>query len=179
MPRSIQVHNKQFIPFISTVDIAARVSELGEEISRDYAGKCPLLLSVLNGSFIFAADLFRAISVEAEIAFVRLSSYKGTSSTGTVLNTLELDTQVEGRHVIVVEDIVDTGRTLSTFLPDLHALKPASVCVASFLSKPEAMTHAVDIHYVGFMIPTKFVVGYGLDYDGLGRNISSLYQLAE
>ena len=164
---------------ISRADIEARVAVLGAEISRDYAGQRPLIIAILNGSFIFAADLFRALTIEAEISFIKLASYKGTSSTGSVVTAIGLEEKPGGRHVIILEDIVDTGRTLHGFLPEITQRRPASVKIATFLSKPEARKYDVRADYVGFEIPDSFVVGYGLDYDGLGRHLPELYTLVQ
>lgn len=174
----VSIHDRVFVPYISRDAIDARVAELGAEISRDYAGKRPLIIAILNGSFIFAADLFRALTIEAEISFIRLVSYKGISSTGHVVTAIGLEEALSGRHVIILEDIVDTGKTLHSFLPEIVQRGPASLKVATFLAKPETLTHNVNADYTGFRIPDHFVVGYGLDYDGLGRNLPELYVLS-
>lgn len=175
----ITVHDKQFEPWMPAADISAKVAELGAAISRDYEGKRPLLIAILNGSFIFAADLFRHISIEAEISFIKLVSYKGTKSTGHVITSIGLDENLNNRHIIIVEDIIDTGKTLGDFIPQLHHQQPAGVSICALLHKPEATVHPLKIDYLGFSIPNKFVVGYGLDYDGLGRNLPDIYRLAE
>jgi hypoxanthine phosphoribosyltransferase len=175
----IQVHDKVFTPYIGAAAIQGRITELAQQISKDYAGLTPLFISILNGSFIFAADLFRSLPIEAEISFIKLASYKGTSSTGHVVTAIGMEENLTGRHVIIVEDIIDTGKTLHSFLPELLARQPASLKIATFLSKPEALQYDIQPDYVGFEIPNKFVVGYGLDYDGLGRNIPELYILSE
>ena len=136
-----------------------------------------MFIAILNGSFIFASDLFKSISIEAEICFIKLASYKGTKSSGQVITAIGLDTDIIDRHVIILEDIVDTGKTLSEFLPQLHHQQPASLAIAALLHKPEATVYPIKIDYLGFSIPNKFVLGYGLDYDGLGRNIKEIYQL--
>ena len=150
---------------------------MAAEINRDYAGKRPLFVAILNGSFMFAADLFKKIDVESEICFIKLASYKGVKSSGKVITAIGLDAEIAGRDVIIVEDIVDTGKTLSQFLPTIEHQHPASLKIASLLHKPDAMIHPITIDYLGFTIPNKFVLGYGLDYDGLGRNIKEIYQL--
>lgn len=175
---NIQVHDKFFQPYISKEKIAARIAELGASISIDYAGKNPLVLAILNGSFVFAADLFRALTIDAEISFIKLASYKGTTSTGNVITAIGMEEDLYQRHIIVMEDIIDTGKTLSSFIPDLLHRQPASLRIATFLTKPEALKYDVKADYVGFEIPDKFVVGYGLDYDGHGRNLPELFQLA-
>lgn len=174
---NIRVHGKEFEPYLTAEAINARIKEMAAEINRDYEGKRPLFIAILNGSFIFASDLFKAISVEAEICFIKLASYKGTKSSGQVVTAIGLDTDIINRHVVILEDIVDTGKTLSHFLPQLKHQQPASLAIAALLHKPEATVYALDIKYLGFSIPNKFVLGYGLDYDGLGRNIKEIYQL--
>lgn len=176
MPK-IKVHDKEFIPFISADEIEVQVQRVADEINRDYEGKKPLFVAILNGSFIFASDLLKKVTVEAEICFIKLASYKGVKSTGKVITAIGLDAELYGRDVIIVEDIVDTGKTLSQFLPQLEHHHPASLKVASLLHKPDACVHPIQIDYLGFTIPDKFVLGYGLDYDGLGRNIKEIYQL--
>jgi hypoxanthine phosphoribosyltransferase len=175
----LPLHDKQFGPYISRERIGARVAELGAQISRDYEGRRPLIIAILNGSFIFAADLFRSLTIDAEISFIKLASYKGTSSTGSVVTAIGLEEKLGGRDIIILEDIVDTGKTLYTFLPEIYQRGPASVKIASFLTKPEAMVYDLHTDYVGFEIPDTFVVGYGLDYDGLGRNLPELYALVQ
>ena len=173
-----QVLDKQFQPYISKEQLAARISELAAEINRDYAGKRPIFLAILNGSFMFAADLFRQLTIEAEICFIKLASYKGTKSTGQVITSIGLDENLNSRHVIVVEDIVDTGKTLHQFLPQLHNQQPASLKIASLLHKPDALLYPeIQIEYLGFSVPNKFLLGFGLDYDGLARNLDEIYQL--
>ena len=174
---TIRVHDKEFVPYLTSDEIDEQVQRVADEINRDYAGKKPLFIAILNGAFIFAADLFKKINIEAEICFIKLASYKGVKSTGKVITAIGLDTDLFGRDVIIVEDIVDTGKTLFQFLPQLEHQNPASLKVASLLHKPDASVHPIRINYLGFTIPDKFVVGYGLDYDGLGRNIKEIYQL--
>lgn len=175
----VRVHDKIFRPFIDRETIQQRIAELGKEIDRDFHGKVPLFIAVLNGSFVFAADLFRSLTIEAEISFIKLASYKGTSSTGNVITAIGMEENINGRHVIILEDIIDTGKTLSAFLPEILQRNPASLKIAAFLSKPEALEHDIKADYLGFEIPNKFVLGYGLDYDGLGRNLPLLYELVE
>lgn len=175
---TIQVHDKQFVPYLSAQDIQQRVSMLAREISTDYAGKRPLFIAILNGSFMFAADLFRQLEMEAEISFIKIASYKGMRSTGNVVSSIGLEHDIHGRDLVIVEDIVDTGKTLHHFLPTLRHQQPASLRIATLLHKPEATEFPLKLDYIGFSIPNKFVVGYGLDYDGLGRNYEEIYQLA-
>lgn len=176
-PDIVVLHDKQFEPYISTEAIAARVAALGTIISQEYEGKNPIFIAVLNGVFVFAADLFRAVSIDAEISFIKLASYKGMSSSGSVVTAIGLEEKLNGRHVILLEDIIDTGKTLHDFLPEIMARHPASLRIVSFLVKPEALIHQVLADYTGFEIANEFVVGYGLDYDGLGRNLPGLYRV--
>lgn len=175
----VQLHDKTFVPYISAEEIAARIAEVAANINKDYKGKNPLLIAILNGSFIFAADLFRLLSVDAGISFVKLASYLGTSSTGKVVTAIGMDANITDRHIIIVEDIIDTGKTLTEFLPEIHGRNPASVSIATFLSKPSARKHPIEAQYTAIEIEDKFVVGYGLDYNGLGRNLPAVYILKD
>lgn len=168
-----------FEPYITREQIAARVQEIAADISGLYEGKIPYFICVLNGAFPFAADLFRALSIDAEITFIRLKSYEGTRSEGAVKEIVGLTDSIEGRDVIVVEDIIDTGNTMAKLLNDLRAKNPSSVRVASLLYKPESVRSDVNPDYVGFTIPSKFIIGYGLDLDGIGRNLPDIWVLAE
>lgn len=178
-PSEITVHNKTFVPFISAEKLQEKIQWLANQLNQDYVGKKPLFIVILNGSFMFAADVFRQISIEAEICFIRLSSYTGTTSSGKVVTAIGLDMPLVNRPVIILEDIVDTGKTLSEFLPQINLQQPQSVAVATLLHKPEATRFPIPIQYCCFSIPNKFVLGYGLDYNGLGRNLPGLYQLKE
>lgn len=179
MASSILVHDKQFEPFLSKAVLSARIKELAAQLNTDFKGKRPLFIAILNGAFMFAADLFKELKIDAEICFIKLASYKGTKSSGHVITAIGLDIDIIGRHVVILEDIVDTGKTLSEFLPQVMHQQPASLHLVSLLFKPDALVYPVTIHYLGFSIPNKFVVGYGLDYDGYGRNIPEIYQLME
>lgn len=175
---ALTVFDKTFVPYMDAAAIAARVRELAATISTDYAGKKPLFLGILNGSFIFAADLFRELTIEAEISFVKLASYKGVTSTGNVVTAIGLEESLHERHIIIVEDIIDTGRTMDSFLKEVARQGPASVRIATFLTKPDALqVPDLKADYIGFEIPNRFVLGYGLDYDGYGRNTRDLYVL--
>lgn len=173
----IKVHDKTFETYLSEVVILKRIKAIAAGISTDYEGKRPLFIAILNGSFMFAADLFKYLTIEAEICFIKLASYKGMKSSGNVITSIGLEDDLFGKDVIIVEDIVDTGKTLHNFLPKLEHQQPKSLKIATLLHKPEATTFPLQLDYVGFEIPNKFVVGYGLDYDGLGRNLKEIYQL--
>ncbi len=175
----IQVLDKKFQPYIKAQQIQEQVADLAKQINEDYAEKRPLFIAILNGSFMFASDLFKELIIEAEICFIKLASYKGTKSTGNVITSIGLDVSLKNRHVIIVEDIVDTGKTLNEFLPQLMNQQPASLKIAALLHKPEALVYPLTIDYLGFNVPNKFLLGYGLDYDGLGRNLKEIYQLVE
>lgn len=174
----IQIKDKRFAPFIEESQLLERVAELGRNITKDYRGTSPLLIGIMNGAFMFLSDLSKNIDLPVELSFVKISSYKSTSSTGTVTPLIGLDTALEGRDVIIVEDIVDTGLSMSYILEMVQKNRPNSLEVATLLLKPEALRKDIQPKYVGFEIPNKFVVGYGLDYDGLGRNLKEIYQLA-
>jgi hypoxanthine phosphoribosyltransferase len=176
---TVTAHDKTFSMMISQDEIEVKVELLGDQISKDYAGRKPLLIAILNGAYMFAADLTRAITIDCEISFVKLSSYKGTDSTGDVQTVLGLDVELTGRHIIIVEDIIDTGTTLHRFLNALDAENPASVALCCCFFKPEALKYPLNIDYCGFEIENRFIIGYGLDYDGLGRNYASVYQVAD
>jgi len=176
---TIRVHDKDFKSYISAEDIRKKVAELAGMLNRDYQDKHPVFIAILNGSFIFAADLFRELTIDAEISFIKLASYKGTKSSGQVISSIGLDTELFGRHVVIIEDIVDTGKTLNVFLPQLQHQQPLSLKIVALLHKPEAAVYPMKVDYTGFEIPDKFVVGYGLDYNGLGRNNAAIYQLLE
>jgi len=173
----IQVLDKKFKPYLSAAEISNRIKTVATQINKDYQGKKPIFIAILNGSFMFASDLFKEINIEAEICFIKLASYKGTTSTGNVITSIGLDEPLKDRHVIIIEDIVDTGNTLNKFLPQLMNQQPASLKIAALLHKPEALEHPIVIDYLGFSVPNIFLLGFGLDYDGLGRNLAEIYQL--
>ena len=175
---TIQLRDKKFDTYLSEAEIQKRVKAIADQINEDYKGRRPLFIPILNGSFIFAADLFKYLTIDAEISFIKLVSYKGMKSSGNVITSIGLEMDLFDRDVIIVEDIVDTGKTLNEFLPKLDHQQPKSLKIAALLHKPEATQFPMQIDYLGFTIPNKFVVGYGLDYDGLGRNYKEIYQLA-
>lgn len=173
----IQVEDKEFEIFLENDNLNKRIRLLGIQINVDYEGKCPLFIGVLNGSFLFMADLIKEIDGACEIAFMRVASYEGTESSGTVKDLIGLPDDIEGRDVVIVEDIVDTGLTLTHILKIIKAKNPASIKVCSLLLKPACLKHKIEeLEYIGFEIPNEFVVGYGLDYNGLGRNLNDIYR---
>jgi hypoxanthine phosphoribosyltransferase len=173
----INVHDKKFETYLSDEKIQQRVKEIAADINKDYTGKKPLFIAILNGSFMFASDLFKELTIEAELCFIKLASYKGMKSSGKVITSIGLEEDIFGKDVIIVEDIVDTGKTLHRFLPKLLHQQPRSLKIVTLLHKADATKFPLDLDYIGFVIPDKFVVGYGLDYDGLGRNLREIYQL--
>lgn len=175
----ITVHDKTFQPFLTESEIQETVKRVGQKINQDYAGKTPLFIGVLNGAFMFCSDLLKTIDIACDITFVRLSSYDGMESTGEVRSIINLQEDISGRDVILVEDIVDSGLTMQKALTHFGTLKPASMEIASLLVKPDCLKCELDIKYQGFEIPEKFVVGYGLDYNGHGRNFKEIYQLRQ
>lgn len=172
-----QVNDKQFKPYLSAAAIDTEIDRLADQLNKDYEGKNPLFIAILSGSFMFASDLFKKITIPAEICFIKLASYKGTRSTGNVITSIGLDEDVHDRDVVIIEDIIDTGRTLNAFLPQLTHQQPRSMKICALLHKPDCTVFHVPIDYLGFSIPDKFVLGYGLDYDGKGRNLPEIYQL--
>jgi hypoxanthine phosphoribosyltransferase len=175
----IQVHDKQFELYLSEQELQEKIRQLAEHISVEYSGKELIFISILNGSFMFSADLMKSVSVPCEISFVKVSSYQGMGTSGRVDELIGLNTEITGKHVIVVEDIVDTGITMNKIFSYLSSFEPASLKIASLLYKPEAFEgkHKPDI--IGFEIPNFFVVGYGLDYNEHGRNYPAIYKLIE
>ena len=173
--KTVKIKDKEFVPMISEEEIKRRVKELAAQISKDMAGKNPLLLAVLNGSFVFAADLMREITIESEISFVKLASYQGTTSTGTVKEVIGINENLSGRTVIIVEDIVESGLTMKRMIESLGTRNPASVHICTLLLKPDCLKVDLDIEYAAFSIPNDFIVGYGLDYDQQARNLKDIY----
>ena len=177
-PDSIDVKDERFIPFISQEQIAARISLMGKQLDKDYKDLNPIFIGVLNGSFIFLADLMRHVQIPCEVDFVKLSSYGDQKvSSGNVTTLKKVDARLEGRHIILVEDIVDTGLSINYMLDQMKTHKPASLAVITLLHKKEATVHPVTLEYVGFEIPNAFVLGYGLDYAQQGRNLGQIYIL--
>lgn len=175
----IQVWDKKFKPFIDVATIDATVQKIAERINVDYKDKNPLLLAVLNGAFIFAGDLMRKLTIPCEISFVKYSSYSGIKSSEEVKELIGIDEEITGRHVIIVEDIVDTGITMDNLLTDIRKHNPIDIKIACFCFKPAAFQKSFPIDYLGLSIPNDFIVGYGLDYDRQGRNLKEIYKIAE
>lgn len=176
---TIQIKDKQFKTFIPEADILKEVARVADEINRDLADDNPLFISVLNGSFMFASDLMKYLAIPCEISFVKLASYEGTSSTGKVKELVGLNEEITGRTVVIVEDIVDTGLTMQRLLETLQARHPKEIRIATLLVKPDKLKVDLDIHYVAMRIPNDFIVGYGLDYEGFGRNYRDIYSVVE
>ena len=174
----INILDKKFVPLISREKIENRIADIASEIANDYQGRCPVFVVVLNGAFLFASELVKRIPLSCQITFIKLASYNKTESTGSVREIIGLNDDIAGRDIIIIEDIVDTGLTMARLLSQINDLGPASVAIASLLHKPEALQTPIDIRYNGFDIENKFVVGYGLDYDGIGRNLDAIYVLA-
>ena len=173
----VTIKDKTFETSMSEAEIKARVKELAQQISKDMEGKNPLFLGVLNGAFIFAADLMREMTIPCEISFVKLASYQGTMSTGTIKEIMGINEDISGRTVIILEDIVETGLTIKQMIESLGTRGPASVHVCTLFFKPERLKENLDIEYVAFRIPNDFILGYGLDYDQQGRGLKDLYTL--
>jgi hypoxanthine phosphoribosyltransferase len=175
----IKVHDQEFETYIRYESILERTNEIADRINADYAGKSPLFIGVLNGVFMFAADLMKGINLTAEISFIKLSSYQGTSNDGDIQELIGLKENINDLDIIIVEDIIDTGETISHVIKQLKQLRPASLEIATLLLKPEIFNKNIPLKYVGFKIPHKFVIGYGLDYNGHGRNLKDIYQIKD
>jgi len=175
--KEIRIIDKKFREIISEKAIEKRIEELARQINSDLEGKDVVFIGILNGAFLFAADLFRRIEIQSKISFVKLASYEGTSSSGKIKELIGWNEEINNKTVVVIEDIVDTGNTLEMIVGELHIRKASSIKIASLLFKPGAYKKDIPVDYVGFEIPNDFVVGYGLDYDGFGRNLPSVYSL--
>ncbi len=173
----IKLHDLEFMPYLSEAEIGKIVDNVSIKINEKYAGKSPLFVVILNGAFMFASDLIKKVNVECEISFLRVSSYRGTASTGEVKEMMPIGTNVAGRDIILVEDIVDTGNTMGEIKQQMKDAGANSVSICTLLFKPDAFKGNYLVDFVGIEIPDRFVVGYGLDYDGLGRNLPSIYQI--
>ncbi len=176
---TVKVHDKYFELFIPETEILKQVKRVADEMNLDLAGKDPIFLGILNGAFMFASDLYKQLTFPCQISFLKLASYSGTKSTGTVKQLIGINMELKDRVVVVLEDIVDTGVTLDTIIRQLSGFQPAEIRVATFLHKPKATVREVPLDYVGMEIPNDFILGYGLDYDGYGRNFKEIYQLVD
>ncbi|MBE0667795.1 MAG: hypoxanthine phosphoribosyltransferase [Bacteroidales bacterium] len=175
--QEVKVLDRQFSVYLTEEEIQSRISALAEKINEDLKGRDVLFFGILNGSFLFAADLFRQITLDAQISFIKLASYDGTRSSGKIKELIGWNEDISGKTVVVIEDIVDTGSTLERIIGELTLRKATEVKICTLLFKPEAYLKDIPIDYIGFEIPNNFVVGYGLDYDGYGRNLNSIYKL--
>lgn len=176
---TIQIKDKRFSVSIKEQDILREVTRVANEINRDLAGKNPLFVSVLNGSFMFTSDLMKRITIPCEISFVKLASYQGLSSTGVIKEVIGINEDLTDRTVVIVEDIVDSGLTMEKMIEYLKEFKPAEIHICTLLLKPDNLKRNLDIEYIAMEIPNDFIVGYGLDYDGLGRNLRDIYVVKE
>ena len=176
---SIKIKDKSFRVSIPEAEIKTRVKALAEQMSKDLEGKNPIFLAVLNGAFIFAADLMREMTIPCEISFVKLASYQGTTSTGKVKEVFGINENLSGRTVVIVEDIVESGQTMKQMIESLGTRNPASVQICTLFFKPEKLKEELTLDYVAFRIPDDFILGYGLDYDGLGRELKDVYTIVE
>lgn len=178
--KNVIIHDKEFELFITYEKIRSIVEAMAEKMNNDFKDKNPLFLCILNGSFMFAAEIFKRISLlDAEISFIKLASYSGTNSTGSIKQLIGLNEDLTGRTVIVLEDIVDSGITITNTIEQIKAKNPADIKIATLLLKPDALQVKVQLDYIGIEIPNDFIVGYGLDYDGRGRNLIDIYKVTE
>lgn len=174
--KKVKIHDKEFRLFIPYEKIRSVIEEIAEKMNSDLEGKNPLFVCILNGSFMFAAELYKRINlIESEITFVKLASYQGDKSSGSVKHLIGLNESIKGRTVVILEDIVDTGLTIDNMFTQLKTMEPAEIRVATLLLKPDALQKEVQLDYIGIKIPNDFIVGYGLDYDGQGRNLIDIY----
>ncbi|MDR1743791.1 MAG: hypoxanthine phosphoribosyltransferase [Dysgonamonadaceae bacterium] len=175
--KSVTIKDKEFGIFIESKEIERSIEQVSQKINADLKDQNPIFVAILNGAFMFAAELMKRVSIPCEITFVRLASYRGTSSTENVKEVLGLNESIEGRTIVIVEDIVDTGNTMAALLKQFEAMNPKEIRIASLLFKPEALKKDIKLDYVALEIPSDFIVGYGLDYDGYGRNLNDIYKL--
>lgn len=175
----IKIKDKKFVRFISHSEIQKIIKNIAEQLNHDYEGKNPIFLGVLNGVFMYAAELMQNITVDCQIQFIKLSSYQGTTSTNNIVELIGLDESLKGRNIIVIEDIIDSGLTMQFLLEKLHNFGIQDVKIATFLFKPDAFRGTYKIDYIGKSIPNDFIVGYGFDYDGYGRNTPDIYKIVE
>lgn len=173
----IKVLDREFSEYITEDEIQSRITAMAEKITEDLQGRDVLFFGILNGAFLFAADIFRQINLNAQISFIKLASYEGTGSSGKIKELIGWNEDMTGKTVVVIEDIIDTGSTMERIIGELTLRKAVDVKICTLLFKPEAYTKDIPIDYIGFEIPNNFVVGYGLDYDGYGRNLKSIYKI--
>jgi len=173
----IQLHDKHFVPFIPAANINAALARMAKQVKLDMAGETPVFIGVLNGAFMVVADFVKHYTANCEVSFVKVASYEGTGSTGQVKQLIGLGQNLAGRSVVLIEDIVDTGHTIAALKEMFEGQNIKQLKIATLFFKPEAYTKDITLDYIGFEIPNKFIVGYGLDYDGLGRNLPEIYQL--
>ena len=174
---SIKIKNKEFALFIDSDKIQQAVATVAEKINNDLKGKDPIFLVVLNGAFMFASDLFKLLTIDCQISFVKLASYCGTESCGKIKHLIGLTENIKGRIVVVIEDIIDTGVTMEQLLEELNAYEPDEIRIASMLLKPGKFNKGISLDYIGIEIPNDYIIGYGLDYDGYGRNLPNVYKI--
>lgn len=175
----VRISDKLFKHYLNSQQIDSSLSEIAKQINQDYAGKTPVFLVILNGAFMFAADLLKKINIECEVSFLRVASYEGMETTQNVKEILGIDEQIQGRHIIIVEDIIDTGITMEHILRKVYSMGAESVKITTLLFKKEKFEKTYPIDYIGFSIPNDFVVGYGLDYNGFGRNLKDIYVVVD
>lgn len=174
-----KIGNREFITFISNRELQSRIKAMADEISSDYQEKDPLFIIILNGAFMFASDLIKEIKIPCRLSFIKVASYNGTESSGKICELIGLTETIENQNIILVDDIIDTGLTMQNVIQSLVKKSPASIRISSLLLKPESFGNLFNVDYVGFTIPNDFVVGYGLDYDGYGRNLKDIYKVKE
>ncbi len=175
----VKVLDKTFVTSIPEKEIQDRIKIIAEQMNKDLADKDVIFLGILNGCFMFAGDLFKSIDLKCQISFLKLASYQGTSSSGNVKRLIGINEDVEGKTVVIIEDIIDTGNTLESIIKQLKGYEPAEIKTATLLHKPDAYTKDLPIDYIGFSISNEFIIGYGLDYDGFGRNLKDIYTITK
>lgn len=175
--KSVTIRDKEFELFISEAEILKSIDRIAEQMNKDLLNKNPLFVCVLNGSFMFASELMKRVNIPSEISFVRMASYQGTQSTGKIKEIYGLEENIMGRSVVIIEDIVDTGHTMSLIIDQLKGGNPEEIKIATLLFKPDALKTEVKLDYVALEIPSDFIVGFGLDYDGYGRNLADIYKI--
>jgi len=176
---NIKILDKEFKPYLSAAEIQTKISVIASKLNKQLDGKDPLFMGILNGSFMFASDLYKQITVPSQITFLKLASYQGTGSTGKVKRLIGINEDIKDKTVVIIEDIVDTGVTLDSIIKQLRGYEPKEIIVVTLMFKPEAYTKKFKVDYFAFDIPNDFIVGYGLDYDGYGRNLADIYVINE